>query len=38
MDLGETGQEGIIWLRIETSGGILLTFGFYKILGNSWAC
>jgi hypothetical protein len=31
---------GLIWLRIWTSGGPLWTqywtFGFYKILGNSW--
>jgi hypothetical protein len=32
---------GLIWLRIWTSGGLLWTqqwtFGFHKMLGNSWA-
>jgi hypothetical protein len=33
---------GLIWFRIETSGGLLWrrywTFGFQKILGSSWVC
>jgi hypothetical protein len=43
MDLGEIGWvawTGLIWLRIETSEGLLCTrlwtFGFHKMLGNSW--
>jgi hypothetical protein len=27
---------GPIWHRIETSGGVLWTFGFIKMLGTSW--
>jgi hypothetical protein len=26
---------GFIWLRLEASGGLLRTFGIYKIMDNS---
>jgi hypothetical protein len=40
MALGEIGYDGmvwigLIWLRIVTSGGLLRTSGFHKMLGSS---
>jgi hypothetical protein len=38
MDLREDGvvQTGLTWLRIGTSGELLWTFGFHKMLRSSW--
>jgi hypothetical protein len=40
IDLREIGWDGMIWLRIGTSGGLLWTrqwtFEFHKMLRSSW--
>jgi hypothetical protein len=34
--IGWGGIYWLVWLRIGTSGWLLWTFGFHKMVGNSW--